>query len=63
VVITHVDLVSARLEQEGQARAGQQEDAALGIVRVWLVEVKVVQLAEALIHTAADAPKSDNINT
>lgn len=63
VVVAHVDLVNARFEQEGQARAGQQEDAALGIVRVWLVEVKVMQLAEALVHTAADAPKSDNINT
>ncbi|KAI9172616.1 Protein transport protein BOS1 [Paramyrothecium foliicola] len=61
-LLAHVDAVRARLEQEGQARAGQQVDAALGVARIRLEQIQVVQLAEALVDAAADAAEGDDVD-
>lgn len=61
-LLAHLDAVPAGLEQKGEARAGEEVDAARGVVRVRLVAVQVVQLRDALVETAADAAEGDNVD-
>ena len=51
--LPHVDVVRPSLEEERQALAANKVDAALGVRRRLLEEVQVVQLRQALVHSAA----------
>lgn len=61
-ILAHLDVVGARLEQEGQAGAREEVDAAGAVARVRLEAVQVVELAEALVDTAADAAEGNNVD-
>lgn len=57
----HVDVVTSRLEQHRKRLAANEVHSALGICGVCLEEVQVVELAKALVDSAAQAAHGDNV--
>lgn len=60
-VLPHPDLVPAGLEQKRQTLPAEEVHAALVIARMLLVEVEVVQLAQPLVDTPAEAADGNNV--
>ena len=62
-ILSHLDVMLPRLEEERQARAREEVDSAGGVVWISLITIHVVELANPLIEATTDATESDNVDT
>lgn len=60
-ILPHPDAVLPYLQQKGQTLPAEEVHPPVSVSRVGLEEVQVVQLAQALVDTPAEAPYGDNV--